>query len=374
MINKKIIYLLAFITLVTLVMVSLLGIQKGRNSSFSVGSYKYKLANECGELSGINRGSLATCVKEYLEREVSEVGFIETAKDLEGSVSEVPEINHVCHPYAHFIGKGAFKETKSVRKSIFSATSFCEWGYLHGLNIEAGSEYKGMDLYNLLIDGCLYLKELKGNYYECAHGMGDSFLNSTNNLHEALKFCEIIEDEGIRLNCAQGAANYWADAIVKKKKANLPLSKEEKEYLNNKPYKICEDIEEKFSRSGCFDYAVRLNQVYVGGVEKFIPLCKAYRDEDLISCFKGIGREMAYSQGFSIAKVVDICASSGEVWASAGCVDVMITSKTQIFRDIDGKVLKEVCKESNLSILGVKEGCEASRNGLEKYYKGDFKL
>lgn len=372
--RKKLIFLYIFLLILSLIFLTYSKNTSSKSLLKEEEISKYKLASNCGKYSGINRGELARCVKENLEKSVTEIGYVKTAIDLEKSVEIYPEINTICHPYAHFIGKGAFVETKSIKESLFTATSFCEWGYLHGLNIEASNEFKGEELYNKLIEGCLYLKELKGNYYECAHGMGDAFLSSTKNLEEAFKLCDLISDEGIHLNCSQGAANYWADYIVKKVMNKDKLTKDESTYISGEPYKKCEEVKNPIDRDGCFDYAVRLNQVYVGGVEKFIPLCKKHLGVDLNSCYKGIGRELAYHQGKSIEMVVELCKEANDFNAISSCIEVLITSRTQMFMDKDGKVLNAVCVERNLSDKGVEEGCRKAREGLQKFFNGEFNL
>ena len=375
MISKKIYFFIAFVLLAGLASLLMVNTNGGSIYTNKNSLNKYILSKKCGEFAGVNRGLLASCVKSTIESNVTKIGYVATARDLEKSVELVPEINTICHPYSHFIGKGAFKETNSIKKALFTATSFCEWGYLHGLNIEAGNEYKGVALFNVLYDGCLYLKELKGNYFECAHGMGDSFLSSTGSLQEAIKLCDMIkDDEGIHLNCSQGATNYWADAIVKKVREGSTLTTLEKSYIAGEPYAICNQFTEASDRAGCYDYAVRLNQVYVGGVEKLIPLCKKFKGTDLASCYKGIGREMAYGQGFSVERVVAHCVEAEEEGAIAACVNVLVTSRTQMFQDRLGKVLKQVCTIKNEENTGVRMGCDESRKGLAPYFEGKFNL
>jgi len=184
----------------------------------------------------------------------------------------------------------------------------------------------------------------------------------------------IKDDEGIHLNCSQGATNYWADAIVKKVREEATLTSLEKSYIEGEPYAICDQFTGVSDRAGCYDYAVRLNQVYVGGVEKLIPLCKKFKGTDLASCYKGIGREMAYGQGFSVERVVDHCVEAEEEGAIAGCVNVLVTSRTQMFQDKLGKVLKQVCTKKHEENLGVKMGCDESRKGLAPYFEGKFNL
>lgn len=375
MISKKIYLFLTLVLIAGLLSVIMVSNNQSNTYTNKHSLNKYILTKKCGEFAGVNRGLLASCVKTTIESNVEKIGYIATARDLEKSVELLPEINTVCHPYSHFIGRGAFNETKSIRKALFTATSFCEWGYLHGLSIEAGYVYQGKKLFDVLYDGCLYLKELKGNYFECAHGMGDSFLNSTGNLVEAIELCDYITgDDGIHLNCSQGATNYWADAIVKKVREEVPLTALEKSYISGEPYAICDQFTQVPDRAGCYDYAVRLNQVYVGGVEKFIPLCKKFKGDDLASCYKGIGREMAYGQGFSVERVVAHCVEAEEESAIAGCVNVLVTSRTQMFQDKVGKVLAQVCSKKHEENAGVKLGCDESRKGLAPYFKGKFNL
>lgn len=334
------------------------------------------LAATCGKYSGVSRGDLGKCVKETIDQRVLTEGFAATAKDLEASVKIVPEINLICHPYAHYIGRGAFKELHSVKLALTAFTSFCAWGYLHGLNVEAATEYKGAELLKILLDGCYFLKTLKGNYFECAHGIGDAFQSISPTLQEALYWCDQIPDEGVSQNCSQGATNYWADDIVKRSRVEgFAPTPTEKKVLGGEPYLLCTTLEEVNSRAGCFDYAVRLNQAYLGGITYFPGFCEKVNEVDQVNCYRGIGREVAYSQGYSIIQTLELCAKSNNMNAVAACTQEVASSRTQMFQDIKGVALKAICAYATKSKNpGIIKGCEQSKEGLAPYFAGDFHL
>ena len=376
MISKKIAIFVAFLLLLS----ALIPILFKHNSSpvtINKGNLKTSyLAATCGKYSGVNRGELGKCVKATIDQRVLTQGFAATAKDLEASVKIVPEINLICHPYAHYIGRGAFKELHSVKLALSAYTSFCAWGYLHGLNVEAATEYKGAELLKILIDGCYYLKSLKGNYFECGHGVGDAFQSISPTLQDAYYWCNQIKDEGLSQNCSQGATNYWADDIVKRSKIEgFKPTAAEVDYLGGKPYSLCETIKPINSRAGCFDYAVRLNQAYVGGIRSFPSFCAKENSVDQVNCYRGIGREIAYSQGYSITQTLDLCAKASNIDAVAACTEEVATSRTQMFQDIKGVALKSICNYAKLTKLpGLLKGCEQSKTDLAPYFSGSFHL
>lgn len=378
MINKKIAIFVGLVLLLSAFIPVALK-QATQNSGNSIIKANFKdsyLAAKCGKYSGVSRGDLGKCVKETIDQRVLTEGFAATAKDLEASVKIVPEINLICHPFAHYIGRGAFQELKSVRLALTAHTSFCVWGYLHGLNIEASTQYKGQELLDILLDGCYYLKSLKGNYFECAHGIGDAFQSISPTLQEAVSWCDKIPEEGVSQNCSQGAANYWADDIVKRSKADgFKATEEEKALLGGDPYMLCRTFKVVNSRAGCFNYAVRLNQAYLGGITSFPDFCAKENSVDQSDCYRGVGREIAYSQGYSIDQSLDQCSKAGTLNAVAACTEEVTNSRTQMFQDIDGVVLKSVCayaiKSKNPGVL---KGCEQSKINLSPYYSGDFNL
>jgi len=335
-----------------------------------------KLASSCQNYIGVDRAGLTLCVKNTILKEVKDIGYVKTAHDLESSVKEYPEINQVCHPYAHYIGIGALQETHSIVRALGDATSFCEWGYLHGMNVEASLLYNGRDLLKVMLDGCEYLKNKNGNYFECAHGMGDSFQSKYQNITTAYKWCDMIPDVSMHENCSQGATNYWADHIVLKyKSAPKLLSKDEYKLLTQNPYSFCEQISNLIDRGGCFDYAVRLDQGHIGGIKVFEKYCQKYSQEDLSNCFKGIARELAYAEGYSLSDVYQTCLSSKDFHAISTCVVELVSSRTQMFRDNKGMVLKNLCTYARDSHNpGLIDGCKEATADLKPYFSGTFKL
>lgn len=334
-----------------------------------------ELATACGSLSK-DRSALKDCVGEYVKSAVETKGFKATAADLEASVDRVPEINIVCHSFAHYIGRGAWEELHSVRKALTSATNFCAWGYLHGLNVAASNDLKGQELLDTLLDGCSYLEELKGNKYECAHGIGDAMVDSSGNddLLYAFEWCGRIADKSMHMSCSEGAANYWVDyrmvdeLIVHK---GTPTALESR-LLNGEPYALCLEVQDPLDRGGCLDYASHLRQGYPNGLADIETACRALRGSDNSGCFRGLGREYAFEKDVTVAEGVARCQLAKEPRGVAGCMYYFVSARTQVYRDVSGKIYNEACSlRSAKNDARVKDACELLYDGLGEYFAGN---
>ena len=320
---------------------------------------------------------LSDCVKHYLDESVKKKGFIATQIDLEKSVENLPIINQVCHPFSHYIGEGAIRELKGdIKEAIKYATDYCNWGYFHGMNVELTTLYKGQELHDILIDGCEYVKKFNYNPYECAHGLGDAFDVAENyDYNKAVAWCEMIKDEGMHENCAQGVFNNWADYhIVKIVKESPELMDEEtKIIMDGQPYKPCETIENPVSRRGCFGYMVRVNNAYKTGMEGWENYCLSYKDPDQMSCFQGVGREWAYNKLYTTEQVFTKCLIATTDQAEQLCIIETINSRTQFNRDKKGTILKSTCAlfKNNPSVT---TACRRAATNLQPYFDGDFIL
>jgi len=325
----------------------------------------------------IDLQKLRDCVKVYIDESVKKKGFMPTMDDLEASVKSMPIINQVCHPFSHFIGAGAIKELKGdVSIAIKHATDYCNWGYFHGMNVELANMYDGQELFDILLDGCNYVKKYNYNPYECAHGMGDAIDVDTNyNYNEALPYCESIEDEGMHENCAQGLFNHWADYHIVNIAKDTPelLTEEGKRIMNGSPYAPCETIKNAVSRRGCFDYMVRVNNAYKTGMAGWENYCLKYEDPDQMSCFQGVGREWAYNKNYTTEQVFTKCLVATTDLAEQICIIETINSRTQYMRDKKGSILKETCAlfKDNPS---VQTACRRAATNLKPYFDGDFFL
>lgn len=325
-----------------------------------------------------DRMKLRDCVREYLDTSVKSKGFAATAHDLEKSVGEHQEFNLVCHPFAHYIGKGALNELGSIKKAIGAATSFCAWGYLHGMNVEAASKYKDQELFDVIYEGCMYVKSLNANYFECAHGMGDAFNVANNNdIMKAFSWCQKISDQGMHANCSQGVVNNWADYYIVNEFLEDPkkMTPEQLYLLDGHPYFVCEGVTNSTDRGACFDYMIRVNNAYKSGLQNWEKYCNAYKARDNVDCFQGLGREWSFSKSLSNIESVTKCTLANESDAAALCTQEIINAKTQIYQDTKGTIIKEICENATLKKnVGIKKGCEQAALALKPYFAGNFKL
>ena len=349
----------------------------GTTSNVLVNNFR-SLGEACGQLSG-TRPALRKCVGEYIDKSVTLKGPKETAIDLEASVHEFPEINIVCHTFAHYIGRGAWEKYKSVRKALGSATNFCAWGYLHGMSVAASKELKDQNLLDILLDGCAYVEEMNGNKYECAHGIGDAFVDSGggDDLLYAFSWCSKIEDPGMHANCSQGAANYWmdyrmVDDILVKKETPTPL---EARLFAGEPYAVCLEVENRIDRDGCLDYATHLIPGYKNGLADIEAACYKLEGRDNSGCFKGLGREYAFAKTLTPAAAVEKCKKAKEGLGVSLCMADLVNARTQVYRDKEGVIYKEACSPSLVaSDPRVKTSCAGIFKGLQPYFEGDWKL
>lgn len=321
---------------------------------------------------------LSDCVKHYVDKSVKEKGYVQTEIDLEASIEKMPVINQVCHPFSHYIGAGAIKELDgNIDLAIKHATDYCNWGYFHGMNVELANLYKGQELFDVLLRGCEYVKKFNYNEFECAHGMGDAFDVAENmEIEKSMEWCLKIEEEGMALNCTQGVANHWADYyVVNVVKENLDkidqLSPLIQEIMNGNPYVVCEKFTERLSRSGCFNYLVRVNNAYKTGMEDWEKYCNKFKDPDLTDCFQGVGREWAYNKAYTTEEVFNKCKVALSDRAVEICVIETINSRTQYMRDKEGKILNETCAIFKNDPV-ITNACQRAKKALMPYFNGDF--
>ena len=324
------------------------------------------------------RGALAECVKHYINVNISRVGAINLERDIIKSVKLVPQINYVCHPYAHAVGKQALIETKDIFKAVKESTSYCAWGYLHGMNVEAGQMYSGQKLFDAMLLGCNEVKKLGGNPYECAHGMGDSFdVKADGNIYEALSWCSKIKDEGIHLNCSQGAVNNYTDWYVVdiQKNHTQQLKASAKALLNGKPYSFCDPITNTIDRSACFNYGSRINNAYRGGLIGWSKYCNDYSGEDNAYCFQGLGREWVFVKTMSNEEAIKNCMTAKTEHGVEVCSEEYLNTITQIQRDRKGTVFNKVCNDQTLlTNPGFRTACKVTASALKSYFEGSFDL
>ena len=326
-----------------------------------------------------NREKLALCVKEYISKSVENKGYKETEIDLEKSIEIYPFINKVCHPYAHIIGKGAFNESRNIKDAILNNTSFCAWGYMHGLYVAASEKYKDNELFDIALEGCLYLKEIKGNYYECAHGMGDAFVSSNGlDLLIGVSWCGKIEDKLIRQACSEGAANYYFDYRVNNvlKEDKSKATKVEKRILDKEDlYSVCREIKDDIDILGCMDYATHAQSIFPEGLSLYEKQCLNEKGIYNQGCYKGLGREYAFNFNLSDEMGLNKCLSSKYNEGVKDCTVAFIFSRTQIARDQKGEIFKKLCnKEYRGSKKGAEIGCSEVYRMLKSYFDKSFNI
>lgn len=338
-----------------------------------------KLHQEC-PMKLNEKDKLINCVKEYIDKSTKEKGYIATERDLEESVAINPDINKVCHPFAHYIGKGAFQESGNIKEAILNNTSFCAWGYLHGLYVEASENIKGEELFKEMIEGCLYLKELKGNYFECAHGMGDAFVHSNNSdLLIAISWCKKIEDITIRQVCSEGASNYYFDYRMVndlfKNKVKNPKPYEVKMLEGSDIFAICREIKEDIDKLGCLDYSTHMRPLYSENLKKIEESCKKERGIYNEGCYKGLGREYAFDFNLDDKEARDKCLSSKYENGVKQCIISLIFARTQINQDIKGILYKNTCNKEFISLRqGSKDGCLKVKEMLQGYFDKEWTI
>jgi len=346
------------------------------SKSIKVNSYN-SAADACEKLLD-NRSALRTCIGDYMKASVSIKGYKETAKDIELSVAKYPEINVVCHSFAHYLGQGAWEKYHSIIKALNDVTNFCAWGYLHGLNVAASAELKGDVLLAELMKGCDYVALKKGNQYECAHGIGDAMVDSSNkDLLYAFSMCSKIEDDGMHRNCSEGAMNYWADYYMVGDVLKQVVKPEgtDKLLFNGQPYAKCLEVPNRIDRNACLDYATHLIPGYANGLADIEKACHVLTGADNDGCFKGLGREYAFNPKITLRDGVERCLLAENYMGVRVCAGDLINAKTQVYRDTKGAIIKEACSyDISIKDERMVKACKSINEALQGYFKGEYQL
>lgn len=334
-------------------------------------------AEACKELLD-NRSALRTCIGDYMKASVKIKGYKETAMDIEASVAIYPEINVVCHSFAHYLGQGAWDKYHSIIKALNDATSFCAWGYLHGLNVAASADLKGDALLAELMKGCDYVDLKKGNKYECAHGIGDAMDVSSNyDLLWAFSMCAKIPDDGMHRNCSEGAMNNWTDYYMVEDvlKGRTQPKGVEKLLFKGQPYAICLEVPNRIDRNACLDYATHLIPGYSNGLADIEKACHILTGADNDGCFKGLGREYAFNPKVTLRDGVERCLLAENYMGVRVCAGDLINAKTQVYRDTKGAIINEACGyDISIKDERMVNACKSIKEALQGYFDGTYQL
>ena len=318
--------------------------------------------------------SLYQCLKTEIKSDISKKGFYKTEIDLERAVTNYPVINTTCHSFAHYIGAGAYQELGSIPKAITERTSLCAWGYMHGLYVAASAKLKGQELFDQMYKGCITIAKLKGNPYECAHGMGDGFVQgNSSNIKVALSWCDKIPNTVWHQLCSEGAFNnlmdyhMLTDIFLHHEKANAL----ERAALTGNPYILCLNVSNHIDRWGCLDYSSHLRNAYNGNLQIIINACNQLSGDDNAGCYKGLGREWAFSfNSVSNKAGFSNCKEAKNDLGVAQCEIAFIFSRTQVTLDSHGKIYHSLCDNKGILTKGEIEGCDQVGVMLKDYFHG----
>jgi len=138
------------------------------------------------------------CVVDTAVEHASQVGVAEALGTLELVVRSRPDLLNGCHVLTHEVGK-AFHE-RFDRDAIVKASTWCSYGYLHGVMTSMGYDNPTM-----LTDSVLELcTDMEGTLTTgCVHGLGHASYAVNGSVDAAMPSCEGVTERELRSTCSQ---------------------------------------------------------------------------------------------------------------------------------------------------------------------------
>ncbi len=210
----------------------------------------------------------------YQERyqDLVRVSGVETAFDeLKDEYGKNKFVRFNCHQLSHVIGRAAAERYGDIPGAYGRGDGFCGSGYYHGA-MEAIIEKIGpetiMEETNTLCANLDGYPKYSFHHYNCAHGLGHSFMNMKDNeLFDSLETCDALADRWERNRCYGGV---FMENVVAKDNPGHPSK-----YLkDHQPLYPCDVVGDR------------------------------YKDE----CYQRQTTYALETQGNDFAKVFDLCA------------------------------------------------------------------
>lgn len=218
----------------------------------------------------------------------------------------VREVFARCHEVTHYVGRQAYRDTRSVAFAYDMGREVCHGGFYHGVLeqyfkeknfnfIEASNQELAEEIRSVCGQEQAYPKPR--TYWECVHGLGHAMMFITEaNLPRSLELCGALQDVARQEGCYGGAFMENSSSSTNFDHPTAYLNPNDPNYpcpILAKPYqKVCYKYQSSyFAEVSKWDWA------------KTIALCFGVPGEYQVGCFQILGsNQVGYSQDLKAAK------------------------------------------------------------------------
>jgi hypothetical protein len=149
------------------------------------------------------------CYEEHFATLVATKGIKAAFQDLRERYPTSPYIRSQCHPLTHVIGREAAKKFGNAGEAYVAGDPFCWSGYYHGV-LEGVIGKIGLNniasQMNSICESIPGKDSYSFDYYNCLHGLGHGVMAiTTNELFQALRYCDNLVGDWEQKSCASGA-------------------------------------------------------------------------------------------------------------------------------------------------------------------------
>ncbi len=230
-----------------------------------------------------------TCYSEYYTSKTGATNPVKALEDLKnlGEKNAYPKAQ--CHQLAHVIGHEGYAKYGSLSKAYTMGDSYCWSGYYHGVT-ESAVGAMGADRIraeaNTICAELASKQKYSFDHFNCVHGLGHGFMTVDNfNLFDALKSCDLLEDQWDKSSCYGGV--FMENVMV------AVRGDGHSDYLReDEPMYPCTAVDTLYKQQ-CYlmqtSYALQQNSYDFATVA---GLCQTIPDTDFIAtCFQSLGRD-----------------------------------------------------------------------------------
>lgn len=266
--------------------------------------------SECGTSENIYQ-CLSNYMELYAEKESITTSILELDK-----IKEIPKFAFYCHTLAHTLGVYGYNKFNSIPKALGAGGKSCSDGYYHGV-VEEGARAMQMDDYALAIDS--YCNGINNELLnlDCVHGLGHgAYIASKSDIPLGSNICAGLQSSFDRLMCLSGLfMQYSIDKRATWQRDALPS--------------VIDVCDKKFTgtpkeyKDACLMnifLQISINDFQTNDFKIMRDLCSKYSDENLKSCYYGIGYAGPGLVNFEPRKIATIICGDQTDFASAKCV------------------------------------------------------
>jgi hypothetical protein len=248
-----------------------------------------------------------SCYANYYRLLVAEVGAPAAILDLKNRTKDDLYLQQRCHELTHVIGESALKNAVSPAEAFAKGDAFCANGYYHGIMQELIHRQGNRDiskefLNNLCVPFRAPSKTASAvSHINCAHGIGHGIMYANSNeVFEALKTCDLLDDETEQEPC-------WGGVFME----NLltDFKEHRTKYVNPEDLLFpCNAVEDKYE-GACYTYQSSYIFKITKSFEKTFAACKKFPKQYQDVCFRGVGGNAATLGGSNMKSIQKVCVS-----------------------------------------------------------------